>query len=52
MCWEKKLELANGDMKTLALLCKPDFSEIRKNGFWWNGVNYEQIKRFKRFYDA
>ena len=50
-CWEKKLELANGDMKTLALLCKPDFSEIRKNGFWWNGIDPSMIERFRNYYE-
>ena len=51
MCWEKKLELANGDIKTLALLCKPDFSEIRKNGFWWKGIDPDIIKRFRSHYE-
>ena len=50
-CWEKKLELANGDMKTLALLCKPDFSEIRKNGFWWKGISPDIIERFRGYYE-
>jgi len=50
-CWEKKLELANGDIKTLALLCKPDFSEIRKDGFWWKGIDPEIKKRFRSYYE-
>ena len=50
-CWEKKLELADGDIKTLALLCKPDFSEIRKNGFWWKGIDPDIIKRFRSHYE-
>jgi hypothetical protein len=50
-CWETKLELANGDIKTLAKLCKPDFSEIRKNGFWWKGISPDIIKRFKGYYE-
>ena len=29
----KELELADGDPKVLAMLCKPDLSEIRKDGF-------------------
>jgi len=49
-CWEKKLELADGDINTLALLCKPDFSEIRKNGFWWKGIDPAVIKKFKGYY--
>ena len=50
-CWEKKLELANGDIKTLALLCKPDFSEIRKDGFWWKGIDPDIVKRFRSYYE-
>ena len=50
-CWEKKLELADGDIKTLALLVKPDFSEIRKNGFWWKGIDPEIIKSFRDLYE-
>ena len=50
-CWEKKLELANGDIKVLALLCKPDFSEIRKDGFWWKGIDPDIVKRFRSYYE-
>ncbi len=50
-CWEKKLEFANGDPKVLALLCKPDFSEIRKNGFWWKGFPKEITQRFRGYYE-
>ena len=49
-CWEKKLELADGNIETLALLCKPDFSEIRKNGFWWKGTDPDVVKRFRGYY--
>ena len=49
-CWEKKLELANGDPKVLAMLCKPDLSEIRKDGFWWKGISPEIIERFRSYY--
>ena len=49
-CWEKKLELADGDINTLSLLCKPDFSELRKNSFWWKGTDPAVIKRFKGYY--
>ena len=49
-CWEKKLELADGDIETLAYLCKPDFSEIRKNGFWWKGTDPAVVKRFRGYY--
>tara|TARA_R110002020_G_scaffold221759_2_gene429903 strand:+ start:182 stop:1051 length:870 start_codon:yes stop_codon:yes gene_type:complete len=50
-CWEKKLELANGDIKTLAMLCRPDFSEIRKNSFWWKGIDSTIIERFRACYE-
>jgi len=49
-CWEKKLELADGNIEILAKLCKPDFSEIRKNGFWWKGTDPDVVKRFKGYY--
>jgi len=49
-CWEKKLELADGDINTLSLLCKPDFSELRKISFWWKGTDPAVIKRFKGYY--
>ena len=50
-CWEKKLELADGDAKVLAMLCKPDLSEIRKDGFWWKGIDPDIIKRFRSYYE-
>jgi len=50
-CWEKKLQLADGDLKTLALLVRPDFSEIRKGGFWWKGVDPDIVKRFRGYYE-
>ncbi len=49
-CWEKKLELADGDPKVLAMLCKPDLSEIRKDGFWWKGIDQDIVKRFRSYY--
>ena len=49
-CWEKKLELADGDPKGLAMLCKPDLSEIRKDGFWWKGIDQDIVKRFRSYY--
>ena len=30
IAWEKKLELADGDLDKLAWLCCPDFSDIKK----------------------
>ena len=50
-CWETKLELANGDAKVLAMLCKPDLSEIRKDGFWWKGIDPDIIKRYRSYYE-
>ena len=50
-CWETKLELADGDAKVLAMLCKPDLSEIRKDGFWWRGIDPDIIKRFRSYYE-
>ena len=50
-CWEEKLKLADGDTKVLALLCKPDLSEIRKDGFWWKGLDPDIIKRFRSYYE-
>jgi hypothetical protein len=50
-CWEQKLKLADGDTKVLALLCKPDLSEIRKDGFWWKGLDPDIIKRFRGYYE-
>ena len=51
IAWEKKLELADGDLNTLAWLCVPDFSDIKKKSFWWTGVAQEQIDRLLKHYD-
>ena len=51
IAWEKKLELANGDLDTLAWLCCPDFSDIKKKSFWWTGVAQEQIDRLLKHYE-
>ena len=51
IAWEKKLELADGDLKTLAILCCPDFSDIKKKSFWYQGVSQEQINRLLKYYD-
>ena len=48
--WEKKLELADGDLDTLAWLCCPDFSDIKKKSFWWTGVAQDQIDRLLKYY--
>jgi len=51
IAWEKKLELADGDLDTLAWLCCPDFSDIKKKSFWWTGVAQEQIDRLLKHYE-
>ena len=50
IAWEKKLELADGDLDTLAWLCCPDFSDIKKKSFWWTGVAKDQIDRLLKYY--
>ena len=50
--WQTKLQIANGDVKKLASMIKPDFSNIRKKDFWWETVPAEYIKKFKRVYDC
>ena len=50
IAWEKKLELADGDLDTLAWLCCPDFSDIKKKSFWWTGVAQDQIDRLLKHY--
>ena len=51
IAWEKKLELADGDLDKLAWLCCPDFSDIKKKSFWWTGVAQEQIDRLLKYYE-
>jgi len=51
IAWEKKLELADGDLDKLAWLCCPDFSDIKKKSFWWTGVAQEQIDRLLKHYE-
>jgi len=51
IAWEKKLELADGDLNTLSWLCCPDFSDIKKKSFWWTGVAQEQIDRLLKHYE-
>jgi hypothetical protein len=48
--WELKLKIANGDVKTLAMLVKTDFSSIRKQDFWWKNIPQEYIDRLKTYY--
>ena len=50
--WQNKLQVANGDIKKLAGLIKPDFSNIRKKDFWWETVPPEFIKKFRGIYDC
>lgn len=51
IAWQKKLEYANGDIEKLAWLCPPDFSDIKKGSFWWEGVPKDFIARYLKFYD-
>lgn len=48
--WENKLKFADGDVKKLASIIKTDFSSIRKDDFWWKGVNSEYIERLMKLY--
>ena len=48
--WENKLRYADGDIKKLASIIKTDFSSIRKDDFWWKGVNSEYIERLMKLY--
>ena len=43
--------LSHGDLDTLAWLCCPDFSDIKKKSFWWTGVAQEQIDRLLKHYE-
>ena len=52
LAWQKKLEIADGDINKLAWLCQPDYSEIQKQGFWWRGVDPAMIERFKGYYQC
>ena len=51
IAWQKKLECANGDLQKLAWLCPPDYSDIKKGSFWWEGVPKEYIERYFKYYD-
>ena len=42
--------LRDGDLNKLAWLCPPDYSDIRKKSFWWDGVPREYIKRYFKHY--
>jgi hypothetical protein len=50
IAWEKKLKAANGSIEELLWLCPPDFSDIRKNSFWWNGVPKKFIEDYLKTY--
>ncbi len=50
IAWEKKLKAANGSVEELMWLNPPDFSEIRKGSFWWNGVPKEYMEDYLNFY--
>tara|TARA_Y100001938_G_scaffold127950_1_gene181291 strand:+ start:229 stop:1101 length:873 start_codon:yes stop_codon:yes gene_type:complete len=51
IAWQKKLECADGDIKKLAWLCPPDFSDIKKDSFWYQGVPQEYIERYLNYYE-
>ena len=51
IAWQKKLEYADGDLKKLAWLCPPDYSDIKKGSFWWDGVPKEYINRYLNYYE-
>ena len=50
IAWEKKLIAANGSLEELMWLCVPDFRDIRKKSFWYQGVPEEYIKGYLNFY--
>ena len=50
IAWEKKLKAADGSLEELMWLCVPDFSDIRKKSFWYQGVPEEYIKGYLNFY--
>jgi len=50
IAWEKKLKAANGSIEELLWLCPPDFSDIRKNSFWWNGVPKKFMEDYLKTY--
>ena len=50
IAWEKKLIAADGSLEELMWLCVPDFSDIRKKSFWYQGVPEEYIKGYLNFY--
>ena len=48
--WQKKLEIADGDVEKLAWLCVPDVSDIKKNTFMWENVPDEYKQKFLDVY--
>jgi len=50
IAWEKKLKAANGSIEELLWLCPPDFSELRKGSFWWNGVPKKFMEDYLKTY--
>ena len=48
--WEKKLKAADGSLDELMWLNIPDFSDIRKKSFWWNGIPKEYMEDYLNFY--
>ena len=50
VAWQKKLEIADGDVEKLAWLCVPDVSDIKKNTFMWENVPDELKNKFLGVY--
>ena len=50
VAWQKKLEIADGDVEKLAWLCVPDVSDIKKNTFMWENVPDELKNKFLGIY--
>ena len=50
IAWQKKLEIADGDVEKLAWLCVPDVSDIKKNTFMWENVPDQLKNKFLGIY--
>ena len=50
IAWEKKLKAADGSLEELMWLCPPDFSEIKKKTFWYQGIPQEYLDDYVNFY--
>ena len=50
IAWEKKLKAADGSLEELFWLSPPDFSEIKKKTFWYQGIPQEYLDDYVNFY--